>query len=93
VLERPLHPYSQLLKESVPEPEPKEKEAWTKEITLGATEVKEYGRVGCKFAGRCPQVMEICRKVDPPDVQVEQRIVKCYLYTEHAGKGWQGKQT
>jgi len=84
VLERPMHPYSQLLKESVPEPEPKEKEAWTKQITLGATEVKEYGRVGCKFAGRCPQVMDICRQVDPPDVQVDQRTVKCFLYTEHA---------
>ena len=84
VLERPMHPYSQLLKESVPEPEPKEKEAWTRQITLGATEVKEYGRVGCKFAGRCPQVMDICRQVDPPDVQVDQRTVKCYLYTEHA---------
>jgi peptide/nickel transport system ATP-binding protein len=84
VLEHPLHPYSQLLKESVPEPEPKEKEAWTRQITLGATEAKEYGRVGCKFAGRCPQVMDICRQVDPPDVQVDQRTVKCYLYTEHA---------
>ena len=84
VLERPLHPYSQLLKESVPEPEPKEKEAWARQITLGATEVKEYGRVGCKFAGRCPHVMDICRQVDPPDVQVDQRTVKCYLYTEHA---------
>ncbi len=84
VLENPLHPYSQLLKESVPEPEPKEKEAWTRQITLGATEVKEYGRVGCKFAGRCPHVMDICRQVDPPDVQVDQRTVKCYLYTEHA---------
>lgn len=81
VLERPLHPYTQLLKESVPEPEPKEKEAWTRQITLGATEVKEYGRVGCKFAGRCPHVMDICHRADPPDVQVDQRMVKCYLYT------------
>ncbi len=84
VLERPLHPYTQLLKESVPEPEPKEKEAWTKNITLGATEVKEYGRVGCKFAGRCPYVMKICRQVDPPDFYVGQSAVKCYLYSEHA---------
>jgi peptide/nickel transport system ATP-binding protein len=84
VLERPLHPYTQLLKESVPEPDPKEKAAWTREITLGATEVKEYGRVGCKFAGRCPHVMDICLKADPPDVPVDQRIVKCYLYTEKA---------
>lgn len=86
VLERPLHPYSQLLKESVPEPEPKEKEAWTRQITLGATEVKEYGRVGCKFAGRCPHVMEICRQADPPDIQVDQRTVKCYLYTQQDPK-------
>ena len=84
VLDRPFHPYTQLLKESVPEPAPKEREAWAKHISLGTTEVKEYGRVGCKFAGRCPHVMEICRKIDPPDVQVERRIVKCYLYTEHA---------
>jgi peptide/nickel transport system ATP-binding protein len=84
VLNRPAHPYTQLLKESVPEPAPKEKESWAKHIELGTTEVKEYGRVGCKFAGRCPQVMDICRQVDPPDVQVERQMVKCYLYTEHA---------
>jgi peptide/nickel transport system ATP-binding protein len=84
VLDRPLHPYTKLLKESVPEPAPQERESWAKHISLGTTEVKEYGRVGCKFAGRCPHVMEICRQVDPPDVQVERRIVKCYLYTEHA---------
>ncbi|HSV86077.1 MAG TPA: ABC transporter ATP-binding protein [Levilinea sp.] len=84
VLEHPLHPYSQLLKESVPEPEPKEKEAWAKHITLGVTEVKEYSRIGCKFAGRCPHVMDVCRRIDPPDVQVDERTVKCYLYTEHA---------
>ncbi len=86
VLGNPMHPYTQLLKESVPEPEPKEKAAWTRHITLGATEVKEYGRVGCKFAGRCPHVMEICRQVDPPDVQINQRMTKCYLYTESADR-------
>jgi len=84
VLVRPFHPYTKLLKESVPEPAPKGRETWAKSIALGTTEVKEYGRVGCKFAGRCPQVMDICREVDPPDVQVERRMVKCYLYTEHA---------
>lgn len=86
VLGNPMHPYTQLLKESVPEPEPKVKEAWAKNITLGATEVKEYGQVGCKFAGRCPYVMEICRQVDPPDVQINNRMAKCYLYTEHADR-------
>lgn len=92
VLDEPLHPYTRLLKESVPEPAPTQRESWAKHISLGVTEVKEYGRVGCKFAGRCPHVMEICRQVDPPDVQVEQRIVKCYLYTEHAKPATAGIQ-
>jgi peptide/nickel transport system ATP-binding protein len=86
ILDRPFHPYTKLLIESVPEPAPKGRESWAKHISLGTTEVKEYGRVGCKFAGRCPQVMDICRQVDPPDVQIERRTVKCYLYTEYAGQ-------
>ncbi|MBZ0281407.1 MAG: ABC transporter ATP-binding protein [Anaerolineae bacterium] len=92
VLERPVHPYTQLLKESVPEPAPKERESWAKHIALGTTEVKEYGRSGCKFAGRCPQVMDICRKADPPDVQVGRQTVKCYLYSGHVENAVAGAQ-
>lgn len=84
VLEHPLHPYSQLLKESVPEPDPEEKDTWMKQIDLGTTEVKEYGQVGCKFAGRCSRVMNICREANPPDVHIDRRTVKCYLYSELA---------
>lgn len=84
VLEQPAHPYTQLLKESVPEPTPIKRESWAQHIELGTTEIKEYGRIGCKFAGRCPKVMDICRKADPPDVQVGRQTVKCYLYSEHA---------
>jgi len=82
VLERPLHPYTQLLIASVPSPAPTERDAWASHIDLGTLEVKEYGYAGCKFAGRCPQAMEICRQVDPKDVQVEDRTVKCHLYSE-----------
>jgi len=92
VLERPAHPYTQLLKESVPEPAPEKRESWAKHIELGTTEVKEYGRIGCKFAGRCPQVMDICREADPPDVQVGRQTVKCYLYAEHVEKPQAGAQ-
>ena len=56
------------------------KESWAKHIELGTTEVKEYGAVGCKFAGRCSKVKDVCRKGDPPDVFVDGRTVKCYLY-------------
>lgn len=80
VLDRPLHPYTQLLKESVPKPAPDARTVWAKHIELGTTEIKEYSRVGCKFAGRCPHVMDICRQTDPPDVVADGRTVKCYLY-------------
>ncbi len=83
VLDHPLHPYTQLLQESVPKPAAADRESWAKHIELGVTEVKEYARIGCKYAGRCPHVMSICRQADPPDVEVDGRSVKCYLYTEH----------
>jgi peptide/nickel transport system ATP-binding protein len=80
VLDRPLHPYTQLLRESVPQPHPKDQASWAQQIDLGTLEVKEYSRVGCKFAGRCPHVMDRCRESDPPTVEADGRMVKCYLY-------------
>jgi peptide/nickel transport system ATP-binding protein len=84
VLDRPLHPYTQLLQESVPKPAAADREQWAKEIKLGALEITEYNRVGCKYAGRCPHVMDICHTADPPDLEVDGRMVKCYLYTNDA---------
>jgi peptide/nickel transport system ATP-binding protein len=81
VLGNPLHPYTKLLKESVPAPEPVDKAAWAQRIGLSTTEVKEYSRQGCKFAARCPNVMDRCKQADPPDVEAEGRTVKCYLYS------------
>ncbi len=84
VLDKPLHPYTQLLQESVPRPAVSDRTEWARPIELGSTEVKEYSRVGCKYAGRCPHVMDVCTQADPPDVVVEGRTVKCYLYTNDA---------
>ncbi|WP_217428501.1 ABC transporter ATP-binding protein [Microlunatus speluncae] len=82
VLDHPAHPYAQLLKESIPEPVPEDKASWTQQITLGATEASEFNQAGCKFASRCPSVMDRCRMSDPPDFPVGNRLVKCYLYDE-----------
>jgi peptide/nickel transport system ATP-binding protein len=79
VLGRPLHPYTRLLKESVPAPHPDDREAWAKRIGLSTVEVKEYNRSGCKFAGRCPRVKDLCRVSDPPYVEIDARTVKCYF--------------
>jgi peptide/nickel transport system ATP-binding protein len=82
VLIDPKHPYTQLLRESIPEADPDKR--WDKRVTLSDTEYEEYLREGCKFAGRCPQVMEICKSQVPEDLDVENVLVKCHLYAGHS---------
>lgn len=78
VLMNPRHPYTQLLRESIPEADPARR--WRGRVNLNETEEEEYLRQGCKFAGRCPAVMEICKQVVPPDITVGNVQVKCHLY-------------
>jgi len=79
VLMEPKHPYTKLLLESIPEPDPRKR--WTTKVKLSESEQEEYLRVGCKFAGRCPQVMERCKGEAPKDVSVDDVLVKCFLYS------------
>ncbi len=78
VLGEPLHPYTQLLKSSVLEPDPSRKT--TERVSLSATEAHAVSAQGCRFADRCPHVMQICRTTEPPNFEVQGRMVKCYLY-------------
>jgi peptide/nickel transport system ATP-binding protein len=82
VLMEPKHPYTQLLRESIPEADPTKR--WNKRIALSETEEQEYMRVGCKFAGRCPHVMEICKDQAPKDIDIDGVLVKCHLYNGNA---------
>jgi len=79
VLIKPKHPYTKLLRESIPEADPKKR--WDTKVTLSELEHEEYLRVGCKFAGRCPEVMERCQVEIPEDIYVDNVLVKCHLYT------------
>lgn len=78
VLMEPKHPYTRLLRESIPEADPKKR--WTDRVRIVEMEREEYLRQGCKFAGRCPHVMERCKHELPPDFNVQGIIVKCFLY-------------
>jgi peptide/nickel transport system ATP-binding protein len=81
VLMEPKHPYTELLRESIPEADTEKR--WGKRVTLADAEHEEYLRRGCKFAGRCPHVMEICKGTVPADLQVDKVMVKCHLYDGH----------
>ncbi len=84
VYAQPLHPYTQMLIASNPEPDPRsERERTTIPITGEIPSPINVG-AGCRFASRCPQVMDVCRSVTPvlhvtaaagPD-----RHVACHLY-------------
>lgn len=81
VLGEPLHPYTQNLKQSIPEADPDK--VWTEKVNLADLDTTEYTHSGCKFAERCPAVMEICRKKVPPNFVHQDRMVKCFLYEQH----------
>jgi len=79
VLMNPKHSYTKLLRESVPEADPTKR--WSERISLSELEHEEYLRQGCKFAGRCPGAMDICKSEEPKDVYVDGVLVKCHKYT------------
>lgn len=80
VLGEPRHPYTQLLKSSVLEPAPREKSK--DRVSLANADEGHLVPVGCRFADRCPHVMDVCRTVEPPDAMVDGRLVKCHLYQD-----------
>ncbi|MCS6785271.1 MAG: ABC transporter ATP-binding protein [Candidatus Caldarchaeum sp.] len=74
IISKPLHPYSQALIESVPDPY----RGWNPKI---ADVENRNPATGCKFASRCPYASNKCYEKHPPFIHVSQgRKVACYLY-------------
>jgi peptide/nickel transport system ATP-binding protein len=78
VLGNPKHPYTQNLKQSIPTIN--RDKVWDEKINLAQLDSDEFAQVGCRFANRCPHVMDVCRRQEPPNVVHEGRTVKCFLY-------------
>ena len=81
VLGEPLHPYTINLKNAIPEADPEK--TWEGDASLAVMDSEEYTRSGCRYAGRCPAVMDICRRTVPQAVEAEGRSVKCFLYDDN----------
>lgn len=82
VLMEPRHPYVELLRGCIPETDPSCR--WTEKVQLADSEAEEYLREGCKFAGRCPDVMEICKRQAPEGIHMDGVLVRCHKYTAGA---------
>ncbi len=78
----PLHPYTQILIASNPEPDPATERARLSTPITGEIPSPVNVPEGCRFASRCPQVMDVCRQKTPTlqPVQTEGRLVACHLY-------------
>jgi oligopeptide/dipeptide ABC transporter ATP-binding protein len=80
---RPKHPYTQSLIASNPEADPELERRRAPSPPRGEVPSPVNLGVGCRFAGRCPHVMDVCRAKDPVWREVEPgRWVACYLYAE-----------
>ena len=82
VITEPKHPYTQLLIDSIPWPD-LEQQWGQQEILTIDDDRSEESRTGCKFAGRCPHVMDKCKQSPPPLYRERfDRVASCYLYED-----------
>ena len=82
VVKHPQHPYTQLLIDSIPLPNPDHQ--WQDEAPASETGRRATGATGCKFAPRCPHAFELCLKSVPSLYEVSShQVAACYLYQEH----------
>ncbi|NLH00114.1 MAG: ABC transporter ATP-binding protein [Chloroflexi bacterium] len=73
---KPLHPYSAALMASVP----RLRSNADLDFIGGQPPSLINPPTGCRFAARCPKVHDRCVK-EPPMVETDGRLVKCWLYT------------
>jgi peptide/nickel transport system ATP-binding protein len=78
VVRNPIHPYTRLLVNSIPVPNPDH--PWEAEAPAALpNQAREGG--ACKFANRCPAAMIKCLQETPPLYQTEaNRAAACFLY-------------
>ena len=83
---RPLHPYTHALLAAIPIPDP---QVHRERIILsGDVPSPAAPPSGCRFHTRCPAVMPICSKVEPPLIPIRQdHWVACHLYPAPQSSG------
>ena len=77
----PKHPYTQFLVQSNPEPDPALERTRAHTPIKGEITSPVNVKAGCRFADRCPKVMDRCRWETPELIRIEgDREVACHLF-------------
>lgn len=66
LFENPMHPYTQLLLNAVPIPDPEIEKTRAHEIIKGEIPSPINPPSGCVFHPRCPSAVDVCKKEFPP---------------------------
>jgi oligopeptide transport system ATP-binding protein len=75
----PLHPYTQLLMEAIPLPDPESKASFS--IVRGEVPSPINPPSACRFHPRCREAQKICREKEPKMVNVQgSHYVACHLH-------------
>jgi peptide/nickel transport system ATP-binding protein len=80
--QKPLHPYTRMLLSSIPVVSDEEEGLIPKRV-ISRGEIPSPVNIppGCSFHLRCPEKMEICSRVDPVMVEVEENhLVRCQIF-------------
>ena len=81
VIRDPKHPYTKLLVSSIPLIDRTKR--WGEDEVKARESSADRVTEGCRFAPRCPFVMEECWGTIPPLYQVDRdRVASCFLYKE-----------
>ncbi|MFD1861357.1 ABC transporter ATP-binding protein [Planococcus chinensis] len=84
LFENPKHPYTQGLLASIPKLGQRKEKLGS---IPGTVPTPGSMPVGCRFADRCPHVMDICRNVTPEMIRIKEgHQTACWLYDEKEGK-------
>jgi oligopeptide transport system ATP-binding protein len=76
--ERPIHPYTKALLDSVPIPDPSKRR--TSEALKGSMPSPINLPTGCRFHTRCPHAEDMCPKIEPDLLEIlPGHLVSCHL--------------
>lgn len=79
IFEEPLHPYTRILRDASPVPDPSQRKGFLH--IEGEVPSAVNPPSGCHFHPRCPHAADICKKVSPDWHQVDaERGVACHLF-------------